>query len=248
MRPSDATRRLLLRIALACVGIGLLAFAASDALWAREAYLTLDDARDAMADANWRSNDVPALPGGPLFGMLGIAGIALLLVLAVSRTLPTESRRPVGLALAIIALGILVSFARRFVDRSHDHEGAWGALQVGIMTSALVVLVWRSVPARVVGLAGSVVLTLRQPLIWRASDEYVRATGEATAAYGAEIARMTAFSVGATGALLVAIALVLAATSRSRREAAGKETGIEKGDRETPPTLHSSEDGARGAI
>lgn len=248
MRPSDATRRLLVRIALAGVGIGLLAFAAGDALWAREAYLTLDDARDATADANWRSNDIPALPGGPFFGMLGIAGVALLLVLALSRTLPTEARRSVGLALAIIALGFLVSFARRFVDRSHDHEGAWGALQVGIMTSALVVLVWHSVPARVVGLVGSVALTLRQPLSWRASDEYVRATGDAAAAYGAEIARMMAFSVGATGAMLVAIALFLAATSRLRREAAGKEKGIEKEDRETPPTLHGSEDDARGAI
>lgn len=248
MRPSDATRRLLVRLALACVAIGLFAFAASDALWARESYLTLDATREAPPDANWRPNAAPTLPGGPLLDVIGITGVSLLLVMLLSRALPAESRRPVGIALATIAFGLLVSFARRFVDPSHDHEGAWGALQVGIMASAMVALVWRNVPARVVGLVGAIVLTLRQPLVWRASEEYVRATGDATAAYGAEIARLTAFSVGAAGAVLVATALVTAATSRGRRATIADATMIEKESREAPPTLDAGEDGARGTI
>lgn len=210
MRPQLTSRRVLVQLARASIGIGMLAFAASDALWARESYLTLDAARAASGGSIWRSTFVPVLPGERVFDFLGIAGMVLLLVLALARKLPSEQRRPVMLALGLVSFGLVVSFARRFVDQSHDHEGAWGALQVGIMGCAMLALVWRVLPARIVGLLGAAILTLRQPLIWRASDEYVRATGDSTLAYGAELARMTAFSVGAAGALLLAIAIFLA--------------------------------------
>lgn len=218
MLPPLATRRLLVQVALACMGIGMLAFAAMDLLWARLSYLNLETARDATPHASWRSGAAPLLPLSSLLDLVGVAGLILLVVMMISRSLPAESRRQAHLAIGILALGVIVSVGRNIVGRSHDHEGAWGALQLGIVSLALVVLVWRVIPARFVALAGAAVFTLRQPMIWRASDEYVRASGDAAAAYGAELAKLAAHTVGATGALLLAIALFLAATRAPWKE------------------------------
>lgn len=240
-------RGLLYRLSLASVGTGLLAFAASDALWARLSFLTLDAARDATLGVVWRSTEIPTFRGEALVDLVGIAGLVLLIVLGVARQLPNGARRPVGLAIALLALGLVVSFARRFVDQGHDHEGAWGALQVGIMGSALVALVWRVRAARALAFAGAAVLLFRQPMMWRASDEFVRATGDATAAYGAELAKFAAHAIGAAGALLLAIALLWASARlpQSGFDAVGKR---EEGARGTLPPSHEGDNAARGAV
>lgn len=222
-----STRRALAHLAIASVGIGMLAFAAQDVLFARASYLDLDAAREATTPSNWRTSGVPALPLGPVLDVIGAAGGIFLIVLAVTRNLPPERRRAVHIAIGFFLAGIVVSFARNAIDRTHDHEGAWGALQLGLVGLALLSLTWHALPARALGIAGAIVITLRQPMIWRAGDEYVRASGDAAAAYGAELAKLAAHSVGATGALLLAIALFLAVTmppsvgSSARRETVG---------------------------
>lgn len=226
MAIQNATRRLLVQVGLACIGIGLLAFAATEVLWAQLSYLSLDAARDATPNANWRTSAMPRLPGAAILDIAGVAGMALLLVMALARNLPFDERRRIHLAIAIIAGGISLSLARPFIDPSHDSEAAWGALQFGIMSAALVVLVWRVVPARVIGMLGAAALVLRQPLIWRASDEFVRATGDATAAYGAEFAKLAAHSVGAAGALFLAIALFLASAKDHEEEKGGRHVAM----------------------
>lgn len=240
MPPSLAARRLLVQVALACMGTGLLAFAAMDVLHARLSFLNLEPAREGSMYASWRAGPVPLLPLSTLLDFVGVAGIILLVVMAIARNLPEGSGRRVAGALLIFAAGILVGFARRFVDNSHDNEGAWGALQLGIMSSAIVTLVWRTRAARYVAIAGAAVFTLRQPMIWRASDAYVLSTGDASVAYVAEATRLAAHAIGAGGALLLAIALFVAAASRSpaepttpRSRGAGtsRETSPEPGER-----------------
>lgn len=214
MPPSPAARRLLVQVALACMGTGLLAFAAMDVLHARLSYLNLEPAREGSMHTSWRAGPVPLLPLSTLLDFVGVAGIILLLVMAIARSLPDGSRRRVAAALGIFAAGILVGFARRLIDTSHDHEGAWGALQLGIMSLAIVTLVWRTRAARYVAIAGAAVFTMRQPMIWRASDAYILSTGDASVAYVAEATRLAAHAIGAGGALLLAIALFLAAAGR----------------------------------
>jgi hypothetical protein len=198
-----------------------------DILHAGVSYLNLDAARGDSMYTSWRAGPAPFLPLSTLLDFVGVAGIILLVVMTIVRSLPDESRRRIVGALTIFAAGILVGFARRFVDPSHDHEGAWGALQLGIMSLAIVTLVWRTRAARYLALAGAAVFTLRQPMIWRASEAYVLRTGDASVAYAAEATRLAAHAVGATGALLLAIALFLAATmppsagSSARRESVG---------------------------
>lgn len=212
MPVSRSTRHVLAQIAVACVGIGMLAFAAQDLLFARASYLDLESAREATTPSNWRTTGVPILPLGPVLDIIGAAGAIFLIVLAVTKNLPSERRRAVHVAIGFFLAGIVVSFARNAIDRTHDNEGAWGAIQLSLVGLALVSLAWRTLPARVLGIAGAIVITLRQPMVWRASDEYVRASGDVAAAYGAELAKLAAHAVGAAGAMLLAIALFLAAT------------------------------------
>lgn len=207
----EASRRALIQGALACIAIGLLAFAATDALQARLSYQTLDAAREASPTANWRPAAIPVLPGVQFLDFVGIVGFGLLVGLTLARSLPREHRRSTHLALSIIGLGFLLSVLRPFLDRTHDNEAGWGAVQFGIFGLALVVLTWRVATARYLALAGASLVVMRQPLIWRASDEFVRATGDATLAYGAELAKLAAHAVGATGSLLLATALLVVA-------------------------------------
>ena len=146
MRPSLATRRLLVQVALACIGVGMLTFAAMDVLWARVSYLSLDAAREASPYANWRTGASPMLPLSSLLDFVGVAGVILLVVMAALRNLPGESRRSVHAAMGVLALGVVVSIGRNIADRSHDHEGAWGALQLGIVGLALLILARRAMP------------------------------------------------------------------------------------------------------
>jgi hypothetical protein len=145
---------------------------------------------------------------------VGVVGFGLLVGLTLARSLPHEHRRSAHLAVAIVGIGFLLSVLRPFLDRFHENEAVWGALQFGIFGLALVVLTWRVATVRYLALAGASLVVMRQPLIWRASDEFVRATGDATLAYGAELAKLAAHAVGATGSLLLATALLVVAVVR----------------------------------
>jgi len=207
-------RRLLVRVALGSIAIGLLAFSVTDLLWAILSYETLEAARQATPYANWRTSEVPSVPLLSTLDVLGIGGMILLIVMAISRTLPLERRTQVLVAISILLASFIASFGRRFIDGTHDHEGAWGALQVGMVSLVVLTLVWHDHLARLLAFGGGIVLTFRQPAIWRASEEYVRASGDFTLAYGAELWKLAAHTIGATGAILIAMALIVAATRR----------------------------------
>lgn len=236
MPPSPAARRLLVQVALACMGTGLLAFAAMDVLHARLSYLNLEPAQDGSMHTSWRAGPVPLLPLSTLLDFVGVAGIILLIVMTIARSLPDGSRRQVTGALLSFAAGVLVGFARRLIDTSHDHEAAWGALQLGIMSLAIVTLVWRTRAARYVAIAGAAVFTMRQPMIWRASDAYVVSTGDASVAYVAEATRLAAHAIGAGGALLLATALFIAAARRWPAEPTTPRSSTKDAPREVSPT------------
>lgn len=208
--------------ALACLAVGLFSFAMTDAVSAYASSLNLEAARGAVESHGWRVVvGGPDLPVHRAFDAAGFAGFILLVALALVRAVPAEHRARVHAALGLLAVGFAVSLARPFLDRTHDHanEGAWGALQLGFVSATIVCLAWRSPLARLVALVGGAFLTARQPAIWHASDAFVRATGDFTLAYGAELWTVVAHAIGAIGAGLLALALVLALFAKPRAQA-----------------------------
>lgn len=210
--------------ALAALAIGLLSFATSDLVSAYASTFNLEAARGAVESHGWRVViGGPDLPVHRAFDAAGFAGLILLATLALSRAVPPERRASVHAALGFFAVGVAVGLARPFIDRgNHAHDGTWGAVQLAFVSATIVCLAWRSPSARLVAVAGGALLTARQPAIWRASDEFVRATGDPTLAYGAELWTVAAHAIGAMGAGLLSLALVLALFAKPRTHARAK--------------------------
>lgn len=206
-------------VALACLAVGLFSFAASDALAAYAASWNLEAARGAVETQGWRVViGMPDLPVHRAFDAAGSAGFILLVALALARSVPPERRASVHAALAFLAIGVAVSFARAFVDRGHAREAVWGAIQLGLVSAAVASLAWTRTAAKLFALVGGVLLTLRQPAIWHASDAFVHATGDPALAYGAELWTVTAHVIGAAGAGLLSLALVVALLAPPRAQ------------------------------